>query len=175
MSLRGIHDRLEAEQELTAMLANGAAQYVPHGRDANSTSRRLRDEGVFVISSRSSLAEIERARRFTGAATPLFDGDTEQQDRSAKLAVLDGGYEVADLLDAVRTVIEQSGMTPVEASVWLHRTGVLDPGGHCTELPDIAEDLGLDGRGEARAALRRARRKLDAWARDAQRSFHDCP
>ena len=175
MSVRGIHDRREAEQELTAMLANGEAQYVPHGRDANALSRRLRDEGAFVISSRSSLAEIERARRFTGASTPLFDGDTDQQDRSAKLAVLDAGYEVADLLDAVRKVIEQSGMTPVEASVWMHRTGVLDPGGHCTELSDIAEDLGLDGRGEARAALRRARRKLDAWARDAQRSFHDCP
>ena len=175
MSLRGIRDRLGAEQELTTMLSNGEAEFVPHGRDRSATQRRLRDEGVFVISSRSSLAEIERARRFTGTATPLFDRDTDQQDRSAKLAVLDAGYEVADLLDAVRKVIEQSGLTPVEASVWLHRTGVLDPSGHCAELPDIAENLGLAGRDAARAALRRARRKVDAWADDAQRSLHGCP
>jgi hypothetical protein len=63
----------------------------------------------------------------------------------------------------IRRLIEGSGMTPVEAMVWLQRTGALDPGGHGTELPDIAADLGLQGRAEARAALRRARRKLDAW------------
>ena len=56
-----------------------------------------------------------------------------------------------------------SGMTALEAMVWLQRTGALDPGGHATELPDIAADLGLRDRAEARAALRRARRKLDAW------------
>jgi hypothetical protein len=54
-------------------------------------------------------------------------------------------------------------MSPIEALVWLHRSGALDPGGHGSELPDIAETLGMSGRGEARAALRRARRKLDSW------------
>jgi hypothetical protein len=44
------------------------------------------------------------------------------------------------------------------------RTGVLDPTGQATELPDIATELSLSGRDEARAALRRARRKLENWA-----------
>jgi hypothetical protein len=165
MPLRAISERLAAEEELTRMLTTGEARYVPPGAEAAATSRRLRADGVFVISSRSSLAEIERARRFTGTAIPALDGELDQ-DREAHLAVLDAGYEVADLLDAVRVVVTRSGMTRIEAAVWMHRTGVLDPGGHCTELPDIAADLALGGRSEARAALRRARRKLDAWARE---------
>jgi hypothetical protein len=174
MPLRSITDRRVAEEELYRMLATGEAQYVPPGREAAVESHRLRAQGVFVISSRSSLAEIERARRFTGASIPVLDAELEQ-DRGTHLAVLDDGYDVADLVDAVRSVIRHSGMTPVEAAVWMQRTGVLDPGGHCSELPDIAEQLALDGRPEARAALRRARRKLDAWAPGARGIFESCP
>jgi hypothetical protein len=144
------------------MLANGEAAYVAPGRDAAATSRRLRAEGIFVIASRSSLSEIERAQRFAGTATAAFDGEDGQHER-ASLSTCDEGFDRADGIDMIRRLIEGSGMTSVEAMVWLQRTGVLDPGGHGTELPVIAADLGLQGRAEARAALRRARRKLDAW------------
>ena len=63
----------------------------------------------------------------------------------------DDGFDRADEIDMIRRLIEGSGMTSLEAMVWLQRTGVLDPGGHGTELPDIAADLGLEGRAEARA------------------------
>ncbi|MCE9620934.1 MAG: hypothetical protein K8R99_01165 [Actinomycetia bacterium] len=175
MSARSIHDRQAAHELLEEMLENGEAQYVAPGREAGETSKELRADGVFVISSRSSLAEIERARHFAGTATPLFDAEADQDDRNVFLSVIDPGYEVADLLGAVRSVIERSGMTPVEAAVWLHRTGVLDPGGHGEELPDIAADLGLKDRSEARSALRRARRKIEAWAGDTQGILDDRP
>ncbi|MBI4885047.1 MAG: hypothetical protein HY826_13435 [Actinobacteria bacterium] len=175
MSARNIRDRATAFQLLEELLASGEAQYVAPGRGANETSQQLRSQNVFVISSRSSLAEIERARSFTGTATPLLDTDADQDDRNMFLSILDPGYEVADLLDAVRSVIERSNMTALEAAVWLHRTGVLDPGGHGTELPDIAVDLGLTGRSEARAALRRARRKIEAWSGDPQEILNEHP
>jgi hypothetical protein len=163
MARLGIQDRRAGAAALEAMMASGEAEYVSPGREAAATSRRLRAAGVFVVASRSSLAEIERAQRFNGTAAIVLDGDDDQRDRGAHLSVRDEGFDRADGLDMVRRVIEGSGMTPLEALVWLQRTGALDPGGHATELPDIAADLGLEGRNEARAALRRARRKIDAW------------
>ncbi|MGZ4725329.1 MAG: hypothetical protein ACXV8L_14085 [Ilumatobacteraceae bacterium] len=163
MARLGIQDRAAGAAALEAMMASGEAVYVSPGREAAGTSRRLRTSGIFVVASRSSLAEIERAQRFNGTAAMVLDGDDDQHDRGTHLSVRDEGFDRADGIDMVRRVIEGSGMTPLEAMVWLQRTGALDPGGHATELPDIAADLGLDGRNEARAALRRARRKLDSW------------
>jgi hypothetical protein len=163
MARLGIQDRSAGAAALEAMMASGEAEYVSPGREAAATSRRLRAAGIFVVASRSSLAEIERAQRFNGTAAMLLDADDDQHDRGTHLSVRDEGFDRADGIDMVRRVIEGSGMTSLEAMVWLQRTGALDPGGHATELPDIAADLGLEGRNEARAALRRARRKIDAW------------
>ncbi len=169
MAKRGLHDRAAGVAALELMLMSGEARYVAPGRGAQSEINALRTAGVFVVSSRSSLAEIERAQSFGGAAVLTLDSEDESQERDGRLARWDDGYEDADHLDLVRQIIEQCGMTKIEALVWLHRSGALDPGGYGTELPDIADDLGLEGRGEARAALRRARRKLDAWASDDRR------
>jgi hypothetical protein len=166
MAVRELHDRYAGVAALELMLIAGEARYVAPSKHAAGSARELKAQGVFVISSRSSLAEIERAQQFSLGSNVRLDADPDGHDRSTHLAVSDGGYDAADWSDMVRRIIEDSGMTKVEALVWLHRTGALDPGGFGTELPEIAEDLGLSGRSEARAALRRARRKLDAWAAD---------
>ncbi len=169
MAKRNLRDRFAGIAQLEFMLANGEARYVAPARGAAATTRELIAQGIFVISSRSSLAEIERAQHFSATSMVWLDADTDNMgnDRSSHLAMSDSGYDKADWTDTIKHIIEDSGMTEVEALVWLHRTGALDPGGFGTELPDIAEDLGLSGRSEARAALRRARRKLDAWAADS--------
>ncbi|MCU1393727.1 MAG: hypothetical protein JWM34_2155 [Ilumatobacteraceae bacterium] len=164
MAAREIHDRFAGVAALELMLVADEARYVAPGKQAAETARQLKAEGYFVISSRSSLAEIERAQQFSSGSNVRLDADPDGHDRQTHLAVSDGGYDTTDATDMVRRIIEDSGMTKVEALVWLHRTGALDPGGFGTELPEIAEDLGLNGRSEARAALRRARRKLDAWS-----------
>ncbi|MCU1389657.1 MAG: hypothetical protein JWL72_2995 [Ilumatobacteraceae bacterium] len=164
MATRELHDRFAGAAALELMLIAGEARYVAPGKGASEIARRLKAEGVFVISSRSSIAEIERAQHFVSGSNVRLDADPDGHDRSTHLAMSDGGYDAADWTDMVRRIIEDSGMTKVEALVWLHRTGALDPGGFGTELPEIAEDLGLNGRSEARAALRRARRKIDAWS-----------
>ena len=166
MAAREIHDRFAGVATLELMLVAGEARYVAPGKCAAEQIRSLKSQGVFIISSRSSLAEIERAQHFAANANIRLDADPEGHDRSAHLAVSDSGYDAADWTDMVRHIIEDTGMTKVEALVWLHRTGALDPGGFGNELPEIAEDLGLSGRSEARAALRRARRKIDAWTAD---------
>jgi hypothetical protein len=163
MATHGLRSRAQAALLLEGMIERGEAQYVAPGRDASGISKRLREEGVFVVSSRSSIAEIERARNFRGAASITLDGD-DDQPRADLTAVHDRGHEHAETLDAVRSVIVATGMTEIEALVWVLRTGVLDPTGQATELPDIATELSLSGRDEARAALRRARRKLENWA-----------
>jgi hypothetical protein len=163
MATHGLRSRAQAALLLEGMLERGEAQYVAPGRDAASISKRLREEGVFVVSSRSSIAEIERARHFRGAASITLDGD-DDQPRADLTAVHDRGHEHTETLDAVRSVIVATGMTEIEALVWVLRTGVLDPTGQASELPDIATELSLSGRDEARAALRRARRKLENWA-----------
>ncbi|HEY4330916.1 MAG TPA: hypothetical protein VGM78_00035 [Ilumatobacteraceae bacterium] len=168
LAKRGLHDRAAGVAALELMLLSGEAAYVAPARGAQVEVNRLRAAGVFVISSRSSIAEIERAQNFGGAAVLTLDTEDDAHERDGRLGATDGAFDDADTVDIVRRVIEDSGMTKLEALVWLHRSGALDPGGYGTELPDIAEDLGLDGRGEARAALRRARRKLDAWAVDGR-------
>jgi hypothetical protein len=171
MAKRNLRDRFAGIAQLEMMLESGEARYVPPGRGAAEVARGLVTDGVFVISSRSSLAEIERAQHFAGTSVVWLDADDDtnggRNDRSGHLATSDGGYDTADWNDTIKHIIEDSGMTEVEALVWLHRTGALDPGGFGNELPEIAEDLGLSGRSEARAALRRARRKIDAWAADS--------
>ena len=166
MAQRGIASRATAHELLREMLATGRAVYVAPGRDAAATARDLRADGVFVITPRSSLAEIDRARTFQGAHSLTLDetvGDGEGESRGDRIGRADHRFDEADATDAIRRTIVQSGMSPVEALVWLHRTGALDPTGQGVELPEIADELGLDGRAEARAALRRARRKLDTW------------
>jgi hypothetical protein len=166
MAKRNIRDRFAGVAALELMLIAGEAAYVAPGKGANLRARELAGAGIFVISSRSSLAEIERAQEHGASSIVRLDADPDGGDRSSHLASSDDGYDESDWLDVVKHIIEDAGMTKVEALVWLHRSGALDPGGFGTELPDIAADLGLEGRSEARAALRRARRKLDAWAGD---------
>ncbi|MEZ5257715.1 MAG: hypothetical protein R2705_12715 [Ilumatobacteraceae bacterium] len=137
------------------------------GRDASSQRRALRRANVFVISPRSSLAEIQRAQDFAGPAR-LTIQNTDETGATVTdetlLARYETGFDETEHRDCLKRTIEESGLSQIEALVWLHRSGALDPTGHGTELPEIADDLGLEGRAEARAALRRARRKLDAWS-----------
>lgn len=161
MSARGLRSRTDAAQQLRQMLELGEASYVAPGRDAAEVSRTLRANGVFVISSRSSIAEIERARSFAGRELLHLDDESKASSNAGLLRDDDDAMERHDVLDAVRSVIAAAGLTELEAAVWVLRTGVVDPTGHMTELPDIAEELALTGRAEARAALRRARRKLE--------------
>ena len=161
MAARGLRSRIEAAQQLRQMLELGEASYVAPGRDAGEVARTLRANGVFVISSRSSIAEIERARSFSGRELLHLDDESKASSNAGLLRDHDDAMERHDVLDAVRSVIAAAGLTELEAAVWVLRTGVVDPTGHMTELPDIAEELALTGRAEARAALRRARRKLE--------------
>lgn len=166
MAQRSLTNRQAAEELLNDMLVTGDAMYVEPGRDAAARAKDLRADGVFVISSRSSLAEIERARSFQGAHALTLDdtvGDEQGETRGERIGRTDQRFDEMDATDALRRTIVETGMSPVEALVWLHRSGALDPTGQGVELPEIADDLGLDGRSEARAALRRARRKLDTW------------
>jgi hypothetical protein len=167
MAQRSIASRSAATSLLDDMLACGDAMYVEPGRDAAAQARELRADGVFVISSRSSHVEINRARNFQGAHALTLDdtvGDEQgSETRGSRIGAEDVRYDESDHTDVLRRTIVQTGMSPVEALVWLHRTGALDPNGHTVELPEIAEELGLQDRSEARAALRRARRKLDSW------------
>ncbi len=110
---------------------------------------------------------MRRAQEFSGPAQLVVQVADDQGGSSTDetiLARFEPGFEETESRDCLRRTIEGSGLSQIEALVWLHRSGALDPTGHGTELPEIADDLGLDGRSEARAALRRARRKLDAWS-----------
>jgi hypothetical protein len=175
MAQRNLSDRTLGATLLDEMLAEGRAVYIAHGKGAASERRRARQAGVFTISPRSSLAEIERAQRFAGAPRLGIDmldpEDSSQTVNESLLAHADQGYAEADTRDVIRRTIESTGMSGIEALVWLQRSGALDPGGHGAELPEIAEDLGLSGRSEARAALRRARRKLEAISSNARRAM----
>jgi len=167
LAQRASFDRHAGCVLLDEMLGDGRAAYVPHGRDASAQRRALRRLGVFVISPRSSPAEIQRALEFTGPAQlalQVSDDNGATTTDETLLARYEPGFEETESRDCLRRTISESGLSNIEALVWLHRSGALDPSGHGTELPEIADDLGLDGRSEARAALRRARRKLDAWS-----------
>lgn len=167
MAQKSIASRVTATHLLQDMLACGDAMYVEPGRDASGRAKELRADGVFVISSRSSYAEIDRARHFQGAHALSLDdtvGDDQgSETRGSRIGAEDIRYDESDNTDVLRRTIAQTGMSSVEALVWLHRTGALDPNGQAVELPEIADELGLQDRSEARAALRRARRKLDSW------------
>ena len=167
LAQRASFDRAAGVALLDEMLRDGRAAYVPHGREAAGQRRALRRAGVFVISPRSSLAELRRAQEFSGPAklvVQVADDSGGSATDETILARSEPGFEETESRDCLRRTIEGSGLSQIEALVWLHRSGALDPTGHGTELPEIADDLGLDGRSEARAALRRARRKLDAWS-----------
>jgi hypothetical protein len=167
MAQKSLTNRTAAGRLLEDMLACGDAMYVEPARDSAARAKELRADGVFVISSRSSYAEIERARSFQGAHALTLDdtvGDDQgSETRGSRIGADDVRYDESDNTDVLRRTIVQTGMSPVEALVWLHRTGALDPNGQAVELPEIADELGLADRSEARAALRRARRKLDSW------------
>ena len=167
LAQRSSFDRAAGSALLDEMLADGRAAYVTPGRDATAQRRALRRADVFVISPRSSLAEIQRAQDFAGPARlaiQISDDAGNSVTDETILARSETGFEETEHRDCLKRTIEESGLSQIEALVWLHRSGALDPTGHGTELPEIADDLGLDGRSEARAALRRARRKLDAWS-----------
>lgn len=167
LAQRASFDRAAGIALLDEMLRDGRAAYVAHGREAAAQRRALRRAGVFVISPRSSLSEIRRAQEFGGPAqlvVQVADENGGSTTDETILARAELGFEETESRDYLRRTIEESGLSQIEALVWLHRSGALDPTGHGTELPEIADDLGLDGRSEARAALRRARRKLDAWS-----------
>ncbi|MEZ5218308.1 MAG: hypothetical protein R2715_17420 [Ilumatobacteraceae bacterium] len=167
LAQRASYDRVAGAVLLDEMLRDGRAAYVAPGRDASSQRRALRRANVFVISPRSSLAEIQRAQDFAGPAR-LTIQNTDETGATVTdetlLARYETGFDETEHRDCLKRTIEESGLSQIEALVWLHRSGALDPTGHGTELPEIADDLGLEGRAEARAALRRARRKLDAWS-----------
>lgn len=161
--------RTDAAALLEEMLDSGSARYVPPTRGCGDERRRLRSAGVFVISPRSSLAEISRAQSFRGTAALSIEDDLgASSGHLGELAAEEHGFSEADTADFLRRTIDRTGMSPVESLVWLHRSGALDPHGCGSELPEIAVTLGLSGRAEARAALRRARRKLDAWSGELQ-------
>ncbi len=167
LAQRSTYDRAAGAALLDEMLRDGRAGYVAPGRDASAQRRTLHRAGVFVVSPRSSLAEIRRAQEFNGPsqlAIQISDDNGATVTDETILAQAESGFEETEHRDCLRRTIEGSGLSNIEALVWLHRSGALDPSGHGTELPEIADDLGLDGRSEARAALRRARRKLDAWS-----------
>ena len=88
-----------------------------------------------MISSRSSIAEIERAQHFGTDEQRPPRRRPDDHDRSPHLAASDDGYDAADWTDMVRRIIEDTGMTKVEALVWLHRTGALDPAGSAPSSP----------------------------------------
>lgn len=162
-------DRAEAARVLDAMLADGRAVYVAHGPHAATAKALAKAHGLFVISPRSSLAEIERAQRTHGGAVASLDAPRGVGDGPTlgdAILVDQGSYESVLNQEFLSQVFEQRGISKLEAAVWISRTGVLDPGGRGDELPEIADVLGLAGRAEARAALRRARRKLEGVAAD---------
>ena len=157
-----------AERLMDTMLADGSAVYFAPGVD-KSARVAARAEGRFVVSARSSLAEIERAARYSEQPAPSLDSPVSSTDGAPTL----GEQWLVDVAHAYDEVESRSflahsmairGVSSTEAAVWLARTGAL--GGGPDELPEIADDLGLNGRAEARAALRRAWRKLDAIGDD---------
>ena len=162
-------DRASAAAMLQAMLADGRAAHA----DAGATAERaaLRAAGVFVISPRSSLTEIERAQRHSDMPALALDAPagTESDATMADvvLATTDDAFAAVDVEVLLERLFADTGMTTLEADVWAARSGVR---GTADELPEIAADLGLDGRAEARAALRRAWRKLSSVGEELRRA-----
>jgi hypothetical protein len=155
-------DRDAAATLLRAMLGDGRAAYAAPGTDA-ARRNALRAEGVFVVAPRSSLAEIERAQRHGDQPALALDGPAGSESDATMadvvLAAADDGFAAVDVELFLARLFAETGMTELEADVWAARSGAR---GAPDELPEIASDLGLDGRAEARAALRRAWRKLSS-------------
>jgi hypothetical protein len=162
---RSVGNRREGEASLAAMLEDGRAIYIENGPGAAQRKALARAHGVFVISPRSSLAEIERAQQHDDAPFPSLDMTVSATNDSTlgQRLLVHNELEYDAVINAawLGDVFSRRGLTPVEAAVWAQRTGVLDPAGRSEELPEIAARLGMAGRSEARAALRRARRKLE--------------
>ena len=159
---RQARDRAAAETLLDEMLRDGRAVYV-NASAAPDDRRAHRVAGTFVVSPRSSLAEIDRAQRHAGGGAVALDAPTSDgagPSIGERLLTDDrdhfGDVDNRLFLDAAMTAHDVS---PLEAHVWCAHSGVL--GGGATELAEIADELGLaGGRAEARSALRRAWRKL---------------
>lgn len=163
-------DRASGAALLEAMLADGRAVYVGPGDDP-ARKAAARAEGRFVVAPRSSLAEIERAQRHSDQPPVTLDGPagSESEATLADLVLVDAeqGFARVDVEEFLDRLFADAGLTPLEADVWAARTGVH---GAPDELPEIAADLGLDGRAEARAALRRAWRKLSSVGDELRRA-----
>ena len=162
-------DRPSASALLAAMLADGRAVYVGPGDDGTRTSARA--AGSFLLAPRSSLAEIERAQRHSDRPQLALDApagtDSDTTMADIVLADEDPGFAAVDVELFLERVFADAGMTALEAEVWSARSGVRHA---ADELPEIATDLGLDGRAEARAALRRAWRKLSSVGDELRRA-----
>ena len=160
---RQARDRTAAEVLLDAMLRDGRAVYVAAGT-APGERHAHRVAGTFVVSPRSSLAEIDRAQRHAGGGAVALDAPATDGAASTigERFLADDRDHFGDVdnrlfLDAAMTA---HAVSPLEAHVWCAHSGVL--GGGAAELAEIADELGLvGGRAEARSALRRAWRKLD--------------
>jgi hypothetical protein len=156
---------------LDEMLADGRAIYVPAGADT-SIKVNARAEGLFVVSPRSSLAEIERAQRHADVPGVSLDAAVHAGSDTtvADLWLVDVGeeYEEVDVRLFLHASLADRGLSDLEAAVWCARTGALST---ADELPEIANDLGLEGRAEARAALRRAWRKLDSLGEELRQAI----
>jgi hypothetical protein len=163
-------NRHEGEATLIAMLDDGRAIYIENGPGASARKSLARAHGLFVISPRSSLAEIERAQQHDDAPFPSLDMEVSAATGATlgqRLLVHDElEYDAVINTAWIGDLFSRRGLSPIEAAVWARRTGVLDPAGRSEELPEIAARLGMSGRSEARAALRRARRKLEGVSHD---------
>jgi hypothetical protein len=156
-------DRRRAAVLLDEMLADGRAVHA--GQEMSADERRARSEaGCFMLTARSSVAEIARAQRHGGGAAVAIDAPSAEGASTTvgdRLLIDDRDHfgEVDNRRFLASAMAERS-VSRLEATVWCARTGVL--GGGSSELGEIAEALGLPGgRAEARSALRRAWRKLD--------------
>jgi hypothetical protein len=168
MQARRAISRDAAERQIDLMLADGSAVYVAPSAEP-SVKTAARAHGRFVISPRSSLAEIERAARHSEQPAPSLDMPVSTVDGAPTfgeqwLVDVAHAYDEVETRSFLASSLASKGVSATEAAVWLARTGAL--GGGPDELPEIAEDLGLAGRSEARAALRRAWRKLDTIGDD---------
>ncbi len=163
-------DRIAGAALLEAMLADGRASYIGPGDD-QAAKAAARAAGQFVVAPRSSLAEIERAQRHSDQPPLTLDGraGSESDTTMADLVLVDNdrGFAHVDVDLFLERLFADAGLTQLEADVWSARTGVH---GVADELPEIAADLGLDGRAEARAALRRAWRKLSSVGDELRRA-----
>ncbi len=164
-------DRESGTELLQAMLDDGRAVYLPAGGDPELKTM-ARDAGLFVVAPRSSLAEIERAQRHCDLPDLALDAPAGNESDATMADILvadrDHRFDAVEVELFLEQTFAAHGLSELEADVWCARTGV--HGGGADELPEIAVDFGLDGRAEARAALRRAWRKLSSVGEELRRA-----